>query len=153
MLHVCFRISTMTAHTLQLKLKSCTSLSQRTSSRHRRGLRTAQRWHRRGSQHSCPHLGQVSSLEIPNLGAQCISAWRTGYMVLYLSFCLCWGLLGEVIHYGYITVPRTSISWQWVFHGLKRVFMASMVSYLSSILAELIVNLWDHIGNIVPQKG
>ena len=31
--------------------------------------------------------------------------------------------------------------------------MASMVSYLSSILAELIVNLWDHIGNIVPQKG
>ena len=27
------------------------------------------------------------------------------------------------------------------------------VSYSSSILGELKVNLWDHIGIIVPQKG
>ena len=27
------------------------------------------------------------------------------------------------------------------------------LSYLSSILGELKVNLWDHIGIVVPQKG
>ena len=96
----------MTAHTLQLKLKSCTSLSQRTSSRHRRGLRTAQRWHRRGSQHSCPHLGQVSSLEIPNLGAQCISAWRTGIHGVVFVFLFVLGIVG-----GSYTL--------WVHHGSK----------------------------------
>ena len=44
---------------------------------------------------------------------------------------------------------RTDRNYQYNYKPSK----SAPYSYLSSILGELKVNLWDHIGIIVPQKG